>query len=399
MKMSATGESGEGINERHGSRWAPRQEKTESGVAGAEKAKARGEGSRWRPLGGRPLRPKELAAFTRQLATLVGAGMPLVRALDALGRQQRNRAFRTMLETLTDAIRGGGTFSAGLARIGPPFDPLYVNMARAGEAAGVLGVVLERLALLMEKRERIKGRVRAAMTYPVVIMAVALAIVAALMVFIVPRFQGIFDGLLKGQSLPPLTLAVLGLSEFLRRHAMWAALLTIAASVLVRLLVRTEKGRRAGDFVALHLPLLGSLLLKATVVRFTRTLGTLLAGGVPILAALTITRHTAGNSHVAEAIGRVHDRIKEGDTIAAPLRASGVFPEMMTGMVEVGEETGALPEMLARVADAYEEEVDTAVAGLTSILEPVMIVVMAIVVGVIVVALFLPIVRIVQLLS
>lgn len=325
--------------------------------------------------------------------------MPLVRALEALARQQRQRTFRAMLEALADAIRGGGTFSDGLARAGPPFDPLYVNMVKAGEAAGVLGVVLERLALLMEKRERIKGRVRAAMTYPVVIMMVALAIVAALMVFIVPRFQGIFDGLLKGQPLPPLTLAVLGLSHFLRRHALWAAILPVAAGVLGRLLVKTEKGRRARDLVALRLPLLGPLLLKATIVRFARTLGTLLAGGVPILAALTITRHTAGNSHVAWAIRRVYDRVKEGDTIAAPLRAAGVFPDVMTGMVEVGEETGALPEMLTRVADAYEEEVDAAVAGLTSILEPVMIVAMAIVVGIIVVALFLPIVRIVQLLS
>lgn len=347
----------------------------------------------------RTVRPKELAAFTRQLATLVGAGMPLVRALEALSRQQRKASFRATLDGLADAIRGGGTFSDGLARIGPPFDPLYVNMVKAGEAAGVLGVVLERLALLMEKRERIKGRVRAAMIYPVVIMLVALAIVAALMVFIVPRFQGIFDGLLKGQPLPPLTLAVMGFSNFFRAHRMAAAIFPVAAGVLVRLLVKTRKGRQALDLLALRLPLLGPLLLKATVVRFARTLGTLLAGGVPILAALTITRHTAGNSHVAWAIGRVHDRIEEGDTIAAPLRAAGVFPDMMTGMVEVGEETGALPEMLARVAEAYEEEVDTAVAGLTSILEPVMIVAMAVVVGVIVVALFLPIVRIVQLLS
>lgn len=325
--------------------------------------------------------------------------MPLVRALEALARPQRNRTFRTLLETLADVIRGGGTFSHGLARIGPPFDPLYVNMVKAGEAAGVLGVVLERLALLMEKRERIKGRVRAAMTYPIVIMLVALVIAATLLVFIVPRFQGIFDGLLKGQPLPPLTLAVMGLSRFLREHAAWAAIFSGLAGVVARLLAKTEKGRQAWDRMMLRLPLLGPLLLKAAVVRFARTFGTLMAGGVPILAALTITRHTAGNSRVAWAIGCVHDRIKEGDTIAAPLRATGVFPDMMTGMVEVGEETGALPEMLVRVADAYEEEVDAAVAGLTSVLEPLMIVTMAVVVGVIVIALFLPIVRIVQLLS
>jgi type IV pilus assembly protein PilC len=347
----------------------------------------------------RTIAPKELAAFTRQLATLVGAGMPLLRTLEALSRQQRNALFGTTLDALSDAIRGGGTFSGGLARIGPPFDPLYVNMVKAGEAAGVLGVVLERLALLLEKRERIKGRVRAALTYPIVIMLVALAIVAALMVFIVPRFQGIFDGMLKGQPLPPLTLAVLGLSQFIRRHALWALLTPVVAGMVLRFSAKTEKGRQAVDALVLRLPLLGPLLLKTAVVRFTRTLGTLLAGGVPILAALTITRHTAGNRRVAGAIGQVHDRIKEGDTIAAPLRAARIFPDMMTGMVEVGEETGALPEMLARVADAYEEEVDTTVAGLTSILEPLMIVAMAVVVGIIVVALFLPIVRIVQLLS
>jgi type IV pilus assembly protein PilC len=325
--------------------------------------------------------------------------MPLVRAIDALSRQQRNARFRGTLETLTDGLRGGGTFSGGLAQIGSPFDSLYVHLVKAGEAAGVLGLVLERLALLMEKRERIKGRVRAAMTYPIVIMLVALAIVVALMVFIVPRFQGIFGGLLKGQPLPPLTLAVLGVSDVLRRHALEAVLALMAVGMLLRLALRTPRGRQAVDRLMLKLPLLGPLLLKSTIVRLTRTLGTLLAGGVPILTALTITRHTAGNSHVAWAMGRAHDRVKEGDTLTAPLRASGVFPDLMTGMIEVGEETGALSEMLARVADAYEEEVDAAVAGLTSLLEPMMIVGMAVVVGIIVIALFLPIVRIVQLLS
>lgn len=350
-------------------------------------------------IGRRVAGRRELTIFTRQLATLIKAGMPIVRALEALSRQERNGRFKAVIEGMTEAIRSGGNFSDGLLQHPRIFDRLYVNMVKAGEAGGVLSLVLERLALFMEKTERIKGRVKSALTYPAVIVIVALGIVSALMTFVVPRFQGIFNGLLKGQPLPALTQGVLTVSDFIRNHALLAAGLLLglgAASVFFR---RTVPGRRITDWLLIRLPLIGELFLKSTVARFARTFGTLLASGVPILRALAITRDTAGNVHVAGAITSVHNRVKEGDSVARPLRASGIFPEMVTGMVEVGEETGALPDMLARVADAYDEEVDNAVASLTSIIEPVMIVCMAVVVGTIVIALFLPIIRIIQLMS
>ena len=274
-----------------------------------------------------------------------------------------------------------------------------VNMVRAGEAGGVLAVVLERLALFMEKRDRIRGRVKAAMTYPVIILVVALSIVAALMAFVVPKFQDIFNGMLKGQPLPPLTQAVLFVCEFLRHHLLAVSGLLGGVTTAQVAFRRSQAGRRFTDWLLIRLPLIGDLFLKSAVARFSRTFGTLLASGVPILKALAITRDTAGNVQVAAAITHVHDRVKEGDSVARPLAATGIFPDMVAGMIEVGEETGALPDMLIRVAEAYDEEVDNAVAGLTSIIEPIMIVAMAVIVGVIVIALFLPIVRIIQLMS
>ncbi|MES1166992.1 MAG: type II secretion system F family protein [Pseudomonadota bacterium] len=348
---------------------------------------------------GRVAGRRELTVFTRQLATLVKAGMPLVRALGVLSRQERKPAFKAVIDGLAEAIRGGGNLSDGLARHPRVFDRLYVNMVKAGEAGGALAVVLERLALFMEKRERIRGRVKSALTYPVIIMVVALAIVSALMTFVVPRFQDIFNGMLKGQPLPPLTRVVLLTCGAIRNHLPAVAAVSLLIAVAHALFGRTPLGRRSMDWVLIRLPWLGELFLKSAVARFTRTFGTLLASGVPILRALAITRDTAGNVHVAAAIMVVHNRVKEGDSVARPLAATGIFPDMVAGMIEVGEETGALPDMLARIADAYDEEVDNAVASLTSIIEPVMIVVMAVLVGVIVIALFLPIIRIIQLMS
>jgi type IV pilus assembly protein PilC len=348
---------------------------------------------------GRVANRRELTTFTRQLATLVKAGMPIVRALDVLSRQERHLPFRSVIEGMADAIRSGGNLSDGLLRYPRIFDRLYVNMVKAGETGGMLAVILERLALFMEKNERIKGRVKSAMTYPVIILVVALAIVAALMAFVVPKFQDVFNGMLKGQSLPPLTQSVLVVCMFIRHHLpVVVGLLAgfVVAQVAFR---RSPRGRRITDWLLIRLPLFGDLFLKSAVARFTRTFGTLLASGVPILRALAITRDTAGNVHVAAAITLVHDRVKEGDSVARPLAATGIFPAMVAGMIEVGEETGALPDMLARIAEVYDEEVDNSVAGLTSIIEPVMIVAMAVLVGIIVIALFLPIVRIIQLMS
>jgi type IV pilus assembly protein PilC len=328
-----------------------------------------------------------LAIFTRQLSTLVNAGMPILRSLETLARQEKNPAFKYVLEQVGDAIRSGGTFSDGLLQHPKVFDRLYINMVKAGEAGGVLGTVLDRLARFMEKAEKIKGKVKAAMTYPLIIMVVAVLIVAALMIYVIPQFENIFRDTLKGQELPTLTqfLATIGI--------------VVGVFFAFRILSKTKSGKSALDYIQIHIPAFGPLFLKASIGRFTRTLGTLLSSGVPILQALIITRDTSGNVHVASALNKVHDRVKEGEGVGRPLEATKIFPTMVTSMVEVGEETGALPEMLTRIADTYDEEVDNAVTSITSIIEPIMIVFMAVVVGTIVIALFLPMVKLIQGLS
>jgi type IV pilus assembly protein PilC len=373
-------------------------------ASGVSKAKASASrvsaGPRRRGWGaiviGRVASPKEIAVFTRQLAALVKAGMPLLRSLEVLARQAKNEPFRAVLENLAETIRGGGSFSEGLQRHPQCFDRLYRNMARAGEAAGVLDAVLERIALFMEKAERTKGRVKSALTYPAVVMLLAVGIVAALMVFVVPKFEQIFAGMLKGQPLPALTRAVLTVSTLVQHHALAAAAGLVFTGVALAFFRRTAKGERLIDRVAIGLPLFGVILLKSAVARLTRTFGTLLGSGVPMLDALLITRDTSGNRHVAEAIATVHDRVRDGADVASSLAETRVFPELVSSMIEVGEETGALPLMLTRVADIYDEEVDQAVAALTSLIEPLLIVFLAAVVGTIVIALFLPIVSIIQ---
>jgi type IV pilus assembly protein PilC len=352
---------------------------------------ASGTGRRWAGWG-RTVSRKDLTIFTRQLATLVNAGMPLMRGLEVLRRQERNEAFGRVLAELGRTIGSGGTFSDGLRQHPGIFDSLYLNMVKAGEAGSALGLVLERLARFMEKSDRLKSRVKTAMIYPVIIMAVAASILSVLMIFVVPRFEQIFSGLLRGQPLPRLTRGLLDASNFVRGHAG----LTLGAIALgwaaFRMARKTRWGVRSMDWLCIRLPVLGELVLKSAVARFTRTLGSLLASGVPVLEALAIGRDTSGNVHIATAIDHVHDQIKQGASMARPLEETGVFP----GMIQVGEETGALAEMLGRIADTYDEEVDNAVAGLTSVIEPIMIVLMALVVGVIVIALFLPIVSVIQ---
>jgi len=345
---------------------------------------------------GRIVHPKELAVFTRQLSSLVKAGMPLLRSLEVLAKQERNKHLQATIVSLGEQIRSGGTFSDGLQQHPKVFDRLYVNMVRAGEAGGVLAVVLERLAQFQEKSLRLLGRIRAAMTYPVVIIFVAVSIVAALMVFVVPKFESIFATTLKGQALPLLTEGVIAASRFLKDHSLLVAGLIALVVVSFHFAARSKRGIRLLDTVLLRIPVVGDLLLKTAIARFARTFGTLLPSGVPILDALRITRDTSGNLRIAEAITLVHDRVKEGDSVAVPLRATRIFPDMVPSMIEVGEETGALPEMLIRIADNYDEEVDNSVNALTSLIEPLMIVVMAVMVGTIVIALFLPIVRIIQ---
>jgi type IV pilus assembly protein PilC len=345
---------------------------------------------------GRALNSKGLTIFTRQLATLVKAGMPILRSIEVLARQEKRAGFKIVLEEIADTIRSGGNFSEGLAAHPKIFDRLYVNMVRAGEAGGVLSTVLERLSVFNEKSERIKGKVKSAMIYPAIISSVAIAIVSILMVVVVPQFQGIFSGMLKGQPLPALTQLLLTVSFFMRDNFLLTAGVVVAVYFGFGIFKKTKPGARLIDWLLIHLPVLGDLMLKATIARFTRTFGTLLSSGVPILQALTITRDTSGNVHVANALNVVHDRVKEGDNVAKPLEATAIFPGMVTSMIEVGEETGSLPDMLTRIADSYDEEVDNAVAGLTSVIEPIMIVFMAVVVGTIVIALFLPLVSIIE---
>lgn len=345
---------------------------------------------------GRVINGKGLAVFTRQLATLVKAGLPIMRSLEVLARQERRPAFKEVIENTADAIRSGGNFSDGLAANDKVFDRLYINMVKAGEAGGVLDTVLERLAVFMEKAQKIQGKVKSAMIYPVIISLVAGTIVGVLMVFVVPTFKNIFRDMLKGQPLPALTEGLLAVSNFLKDHFIAAIVLAVLVVVGGKLVRQTRPGTRLFDWLLIHTPVLGDLFLKAAIARFTRTFGTLLASGVPILQALIITRDTSGNIHIADAINVVHDRVKEGDNVAKPLESTHIFPGMVTSMIEVGEETGALPDMLTRIADTYDEEVDTAVAGLTSIIEPIMIVFMAVMVGTIVIALFLPMVSIIQ---
>jgi Type II secretory pathway, component PulF len=345
---------------------------------------------------GRPANAKAVTIFTRQLATLAKAGMPLLRALEVLARQEKSGAFRRVIETVAETVRTGGSFSDGLQRHPKIFDRLYLNMAKAGEAGGSLETVLERVALFREKADRIRGKVKAAMTYPFIVIALAIGIVSALMVFVVPRFEQIFSGMLKGQPLPALTQAVLGFSRFFQHNILLCLAALAACLAAFAVFRKTRPGRRALDGFAIHAPVLGELFLKVAIARFTRTFGTLLASGVPILPALAITRETSGNVHLADAITTVHDRVKEGESVATPLAATRVFPPTVASMIEVGEETGALPEMLGRIADVYDEEVDNAVASLTSLIEPLMIVFLALLVGTIVIALFLPIVSIIQ---
>jgi type IV pilus assembly protein PilC len=345
---------------------------------------------------GRIISRQGLTLFTRQLATLLKAGLPLLRALEVLARPERNPAFKEVLGVLADGVRGGGNLSAGLQQFPRIFDDLHVTMVTAGEAGGSLDVVLERLARFLERTERIKGRLKAAMTYPVIIMLVAGLILTGLMIFVVPRFQQIFNGVLKGQPLPALTRLVIAAGEFVHHHVAAAAGLLALLYAAWRFARRSRQGTRFIDWLLLKPPVLGDLMLKAAIARFARTFGSLLASGVPILDALLITRAASGNVHVASALLLVHDRVKEGVAVTQALECAAIFPSLVTSMIQVGEETGALPEMLGRIADTYDEEVDNAVAALTTIIEPVMIVLMALVVGLIVIALFLPIVGIVQ---
>lgn len=368
------------------------QKKASTGLTSAAEEDKRKKRSRFMTA---RVKPKQLMIFTRQLATLIDAGLTLLRGLRILLKQEKHPALREALTQLGESIESGSNFSEALAQFPKIFDDLYVNMVRAGEAGGVLDKVLNSLAEFMEKSEKIKNKVKGAMVYPIIVMVIAVGILGLLLTTVIPKFKDIFDDLLEGKALPPLTQFVVDMSDILIKQ--WYLPIGVVALVVVgfKLLSRHPKGQLLLDRAKLKMPLLGNLVTKSVVSRFARTLGTLMSSGVPVLQALGIVRDTSGNKVIAKAIQQVHDSVKEGDTMAMPMEGAKAFPEMVVSMVDVGEETGALPEMLLRVADAYDDEVDTAVEGLTSIIEPVMIVFLAVIVGTIVVAMFVPLISII----
>jgi type IV pilus assembly protein PilC len=346
---------------------------------------------------GSGVKPKVLTTFTRQLATLVDAGLPLLRGLRVLEKQERSSVLKGIIGQLATAIEGGSTFSEALAQHPKVFNRLFVNMVKAGELGGVLEVVLKRLAEFSEKAQKIKGKVKAALFYPVAVLIVAVVIMGILMVFVVPKFKEVFSGM--NIDLPGFTVFVLGVSEFIKNNILLTMGILAALVVVFLLYIKTKFGRHTWDRFKLIMPPTGQVISKVSISRFTRTLGTLVSSGVPILQALTIVKETAGNVIIAEAVARVHESVKEGETITAPLEASRVFPPMVISMVDVGEQTGALPEMLLKIADNYDEEVDNAVAAMTSLLEPIMIVILAIIVGSIVIAMFMPLIKMITVMS
>jgi type IV pilus assembly protein PilC len=342
------------------------------------------------------IKPKTLMIFTRQLATLIDSGLPLLRGLTVLGKQEPDQVLRKTISKLADTVQGGSTFSDALSQHPKIFNKLYVNMVKAGELGGVMELVLVRLADFQEKAQKLKNKVVSAMFYPVIVLVIAIAIMAFLLVYIVPKFEQIFADMLGGKPLPALTEFVIGTSNFVKDNVFLIVGGVVVFAIVYNVLSKVPKGRAFIDTATLRIPLFGDLIKKSAISRFSRTLGTLVTSGVPILQALNITRDTAGNVVLSDSIQNIHDSVKEGESIVAPLEKSGIFPPMVVSMIDVGEETGQLPEMLLKIADVYDDEVDNTVAGLTSLLEPIMIVFLAVVVGTIVIALFLPLISIIS---
>lgn len=347
----------------------------------------------------RRVRKTAVAVWTRQLATLLSAGVPLLRGLEILARQERNSSLQHVIHDLAEGVRAGERLSVRMSMYDGVFDPLYTQLVKAGEAGGRLDEVLERSAGFLEKGQRLRGKVQAALAYPIIVAVVAAAIVGALTTFVVPKFEQIFASQLQGRPLPALTQAVITISRWTSGH-LWELAVGVGVGGAIALWIgHQEWGKKRIERVALALPLVGGFILQLVVARLARTLGTLLSSGVPILQALTLTRETTGALSIATALRGVYQRVEAGESMAVSLEATRLFPPLLPAMVEVGETTGKLPEMLHHLADIYELHVDTAMVTLTSLLEPVMIVVMALVVGTIVIALFLPMIEIIKGLS
>jgi type IV pilus assembly protein PilC len=333
---------------------------------------------------------KDLQIFTRQLATMIDAGLPLVQCLDILAAQTENKSFKKVLTSVKNTVEQGSTFSDALKKHPRVFDELYVNLVAAGEVGGILDTILNRLAVYIEKAVKLRGQLKSAMFYPTGILVVAIAVIAVMLIKVIPTFEAMYKDMGNAQ-LPGATRVVISISHgFLDKRYLFAG--TVFGLVFGWIgLRRTEGGREATDRFLLRVPIIGGVLRKIVVARFTRTLGTLLSSGVPILDALDICARTSGNRVVQKGILRAKDKISEGHDMAGPLAESRVFPTMVVQMIGVGEQTGAMDQMLQKIADFYEEEVDTAVAGLTSLIEPVMMAFLGVVVGGLIIAMYLPI--------
>src|SRR6476659_7534716 len=345
-------------------------------------------------IGGVPR--KQLVSFTRQLSTLQDAGLPILRSLQILEQQQKPGLLKAIIGGVADEVEGGGTLSDAMANYPKAFDKLYVNMINAGELGGVLDIILSRLADFMETAAKLKKKVIGAMIYPAVVISIAVGIVSMIMIFVIPKFETIFRDF--KTELPGITKVLLAVSRWFAQDYGWAYILAFpfVMWMLIRLAKMSEGGKYAVDLVKLKIPILGSILAKTSIARFTRTLGTLISAGVPILDAITITKETSGNEVFARALIKVHDAIREGESMADPLRATKVCDAIVVNMIDVGEETGDLDKMLLKVADNYDNDVDVLVSSLISILEPVMVVVLGLIVGFIVIALFMPMISLIQ---
>ncbi|MBN1522091.1 MAG: type II secretion system F family protein [Candidatus Aureabacteria bacterium] len=346
---------------------------------------------------GNRIKQKEYIAFMRQFATLVDAGLPILRSVRVLEDQQTNLYFKKVLDDVGGSIESGNSLSDSLRRFPNAFSELFINMVKAGEAGGVLDQVLLRMAVYYEKAAKLRRKVKSSMAYPAFVVAIAGGIVYFLLTFVVPKFKIMFDDM--KVDLPGITTGLINVSTVLKDHILLVFGLIVVLFVLVKIFLNTEKGSYIFDKVVLRVPLAGSLVKKVAIARFSRTLGTLINSGVPILEALDITSKTVGNKIVSESIQLVNTHIKEGESMVTPLKHGGIFPPVVLSMISVGEETGKVSDMLMKVADAYDDEIDAAVSTITGMVEPVIIVTLAVGVGFIVIAMFLPLVEIIEKMS
>lgn len=335
------------------------------------------------------VKEQDVIVFARQFSTMIDAGLPIIQCLDILQAQQENKTFQKMLKDIKESVESGQTLAESLKKYPNQFDALFVNMVAAGEAGGILDVILRRLAAYMEKAAKLKSQVKGAMTYPIVTIIIAIVVVAVILVFVIPVFEEMFADF--GEALPMPTQVVISMSEFVKGNILWIIIGIVLFILAFRQFYKTERGRAIVDDLMLKTPVIGVLVRKSAVARFTRTMGTMLASGVAILEALEIVARTAGNKTIEKAVYHVRSGIAEGQTIADPLTETNVFPPMVCQMIAVGESTGAIDAMMEKIADFYEDEVDQAVDNLTSLIEPFMLVFLGVVVGGLVISMYLPI--------